>query len=103
MLVDIQEKEEEMSFPDFWDDQQKAQQTIDELNVMKNQYEPYIQFEEEIEEAKILFEMIEETEDEELAKELQQLLNRMEEEIDQFELLILLNDPYDKNNAILEL
>src|SRR5690625_2464160 len=50
-----------------------------------------------------MLEMVEETDDEELRNELIEGIKQLHEDAEDFELVILLSDPYDKNNAILEL
>src|SRR5690625_299278 len=103
MSVDIQEYTEQMAEPGFWDDQQKAQQMINESNDLKNKYESFIKLSDGIEEYQLMLEMVEETDDEELRNELIEGIKQLHEDAEDFELVILLSDPYDRNNAILEL
>ena len=64
MQVDIQEFEETMAMPDFWDDQDKAQGIISELNALKNKYDSFNNLVEGHEEYELMLEMVEETGDE---------------------------------------
>ncbi len=103
MSVDIQEYEVRMSEPGFWDDQQAAQALISESNDLKNTYDSFNQLSEGIEEVELMLEMVEETGDEELRSELAETVQELHEKTAAFELIILLSDSYDRNNAILEL
>src|SRR5699024_9641456 len=103
MSVDIQEYSERMAEPGFWDDPQKAQQVIDESNDIKNKYDSFMKLSDEVEEYQLMLEMVEETGDEDLNEELNEGIQQLHKETEDFELIILLSEPYDRNNAILEL
>ncbi|SRR5690625_1855465 len=92
-----------MSEPSFWDDRSEAQKVIDESNLLKGQVEAFEILEEKVADVEVLHEMINEEADEELIKELEKELADLKERIESFEIELLLNEPYDKNNAILEL
>lgn len=92
-----------MSEPSFWDDRSEAQKVIDESNLLKGQVEAFEILEEKVADVEVLHEMIKEEADEELIKELEKELADLKERIESFEIELLLNEPYDKNNAILEL
>lgn len=95
--------EEKMSAPDFWDDNDKAQGIIGELNAVKSVVEQYEKFASEQEDLQTMLELAEEEADESLEAELTQGVSKLVNEIGAFELQLLLNQPYDKLNAILEL
>lgn len=101
--TDIAEADHKMADPTFWDNQEKAQKVIKEANEKKEVYQTFSKMEETIEETKILLDMLKDEEDEDVRAEIEANLSDLEETIDQFELDMLLSDPYDKNNAILEL
>lgn len=92
-----------MSEPSFWDDRSEAQKVIDESNLLKGQVEAFEILEEKVADVEVLHEMINEEADEELIKELEKELADLKERIESFEIELLLSEPYDKNNAILEL
>lgn len=92
-----------MSNPNFWDDQKVAQQVIDDSNRIKNQVEQFEQMQAQIDDTEVLYEMVKEEADEELREELTSEIQSLSDSIAHFELQLLLNEPYDKNNAILEL
>lgn len=103
MQVDIREYEERMAQPNFWDDQQAAQTVINDLNDLKNKYDSFMELSDSVEEFELMLEMIEETGDEELRTELTAGLSEGKTKIADYELIMLLSEPYDRNNAILEL
>lgn len=103
MEVDIAEYDEQMSDPSFWNNQQVAQKVIDEANTVKSTYNAFRSMEEQVEEYKMMMEMLEEESDAGLRAELEQGVQSLEKEIEQFELEMLLSEPYDNNNAILEI
>ncbi|WP_154098179.1 peptide chain release factor 2 [Metasolibacillus sp. FSL K6-0083] len=99
----IQELDELMLMPDFWNDQQAAQTVINEANGIKaivNDYNELLATHENLE---MTIELLREEPDEDLQMELESELEQFEEKMEDFELQMLLADPYDKNNAILEL
>lgn len=103
MEVDIQELEETMTQPGFWDNQEEAQNVINELNDLKNKYDTYMKLSESHEEYALMLEMLEEVEDPDLMNEIEEGLQTLTQEVEDYELVMLLNGAYDKNNAILEL
>jgi len=92
-----------MSMPDFWNDQEKAQAIINEVNVLKDQVNEFHDLNETYENLEVAFELVKEEPDPELQADLEKELLEFTERMNQFELELLLNGPYDKNNAILEL
>jgi peptide chain release factor 2 len=92
-----------MSQNDFWNDNQKAQLVIDESNELKAQYETFRVLESQLEEVELLFELYQEESEAELLTELLALLADLTDKLATYELAMLLNEPYDHNNAILEI
>ncbi|WP_139377079.1 peptide chain release factor 2 [Halobacillus hunanensis] len=99
----IAELEEQMTEPGFWDDQDTAQQVINEVNGLKGLVHTLEDHEETHENLEVSYELVKEEEDEDLRAELEEQVEKLVSDLDQFELNILLSEPYDKNNAILEL
>lgn len=92
-----------MLMPDFWNDQQAAQVIINEANGIKaivNEYTDLISTHENLE---MTLELLKEEPDAELQEELGSELEEFQAKMADFELQMLLSEPYDKNNAILEL
>lgn len=90
-----------MAEPDFWNDNIAAQKTSQHLNTLKQTYETFHDMEELSEETEILEEMY--TEDESVKDELIQLLAKLDKIMIAYEMELLLSEPYDHNNAILEI
>ncbi|AJE54071.1 peptide chain release factor 2 [Paenibacillus polymyxa M1] len=92
-----------MAAPDFWDDNEKAQGVIAEMNAVKSSVDSYEQLRQEYEDAGMMVELAEEEGDEALVGEVENSIKSLLSKLEEFELQLLLNQPYDKLNAILEL
>lgn len=103
MEEDIAEAEHRMAEPGFWDNTEEAQKLINETNVYKEKFQQFNQFSEELEELEVMSEMQQEEFDTEIQEELVERLKLLSEKLSNYELSLLLNEPYDKNNAIIEL
>lgn len=103
MEEDIAQAEAQMAEPGFWDDAEAAQQVIGENNVRKEAYDQFHQLTDEVEELTVMEEMLEEESDSEMETELSERLQKLQEKMQSYELAMLLDEPYDRNNAILEL
>ncbi|WP_419892872.1 peptide chain release factor 2 [Oceanobacillus kimchii] len=99
----IAELEAEMADPSFWDDQNKAQSVIQETNGLKEYVNGFEEIEENLENLEVSYELVKEENDQELFEDLHAELQQFIKDINQFELQLLLSEPYDANNAILEL
>lgn len=86
---------------DFWDDQAKAQQLMQELNDLKSHLEQYYGWKNRLEDTKAIFELLELEHDESLAHEAQANIAQLNHELDRWELEQLLSGPYDENGAVL--
>lgn len=95
--------EEKMSAPDFWDDNEKAQSLIAEMNAVKSSVDEYEKLQQEYDDASMMAELADEEGDESLAAEIAEAVESLTKKLDDFELKLLLSQPYDKMNAILEL
>jgi peptide chain release factor 2 len=95
--------EEKMTAPDFWDDNDKAQGIIAELNAVKSVVEQYERLQTEQEDMQTMLELAEEEGDESLEEDIASGVRELVRKVSEFELQLLLNQPYDKLNAILEL
>ncbi|MED1419116.1 peptide chain release factor 2 [Bacillus sp. FSL W8-1127] len=99
----IAELDDIMMQPDFWNDQQKAQAIINEANGLKdlvNEYKDLLETQENLD---LTYELVKEENDTELKAELESELEDFTKRLNRYELELLLSEPYDKNNAILEL
>lgn len=92
-----------MSAPDFWDDNERAQKLISEMNAVKSVVTDFESLTSQYEDLQLMAELIEEENDESMAEELQEGIEQFIAKLESFELTLLLSNPYDKYNAILEL
>ncbi len=92
-----------MSVPTFWDDQNAAQVVINEANGLKEQVNEFEELASSYEDLEIAHELVKEEADADMQKELVKDTKDLIAKLNDFELQLLLNEPYDKNNAILEL
>ncbi|WP_229740648.1 peptide chain release factor 2 [Ornithinibacillus halotolerans] len=99
----IQELEHDMTAPGFWDDQNAAQTVISEVNGLKNFVNSFENIINQHEDLEVTYELAKEENDRELVDELIEELSNLKQEVNDFELQMLLSEPYDANNAILEL
>ncbi len=100
---EIAEAENEMAEPSFWDDNESAQATINQLNLLKDKYQQFTEMVDERDELELMLEMQHEEYDTETQKELEERCGFLQEKLQKYELDQLLSEPYDHNNAILEL
>ena len=92
-----------MAEPDFWNNQNKAQSTIDKNNALKSIVNEYYNLLNEVDDMNATRELLQEDYDEDMKIELEQDVEQFRKKIDQYELQLLLDGPHDANNAILEL
>ena len=89
--------------PNFWNDQNAAQVVINEANALKATVSEYTDLTDVQENLEMTVELLREEPDEDLLAELATELDDFKAKLADFELQLLLSEPYDKNNAILEL
>ena len=90
-----------MTEPDFWNDNIAAQKTSQELNELKMKYETFNNMQELSDETELYLEMLEE--DSSVQEELEETLEKLDKIMTSYEMTLLLSEPYDHNNAILEI
>lgn len=92
-----------MSEPNFWDDNEKAQKVIQQLNVAKATYQTIHDLEVQAEELVMYLDMYEEEEDEEVYRDAVTHAEQLKQSLEDYELKLLLSGPHDANSAILEI
>jgi len=92
-----------MSEPGFWDDNVAAQKVIDENNALKAAFESFHEISDQYDELEVMLEMQQDDFDPDMQLELEEQVEVLKEKISSYELDMLLSEPYDANNAILEL
>ena len=93
----------EMSSPTFWDDTRKAQGLVQERAELARTVTTFKELAGRAEETRLLWEMATEAGDESVTAEIQESLKQLGEELEAFELKIILSRPQDKKNAILSI
>ncbi|PNJ96297.1 peptide chain release factor 2 [Cylindrospermopsis raciborskii C04] len=97
----IQDLEQISAQPEFWEDQNQAQQTLQELNDLKSHLDQYYHWQTDLEDTKAVVELLELEADEGLLQEAETTINQMHRDLDQWELQQLLSGPYDSQGAVL--
>ena len=90
-----------MTEPDFWDDNIAAQKTSQELNELKQKYDTFNTMQELSDETELYLEMLDE--DSSVQSDLEESLEKLDKIMTGYEMTLLLSEPYDRNNAILEI
>lgn len=73
------------------------------MNALKDLVEEFSSLEERFDNLEVTYELLKEEPDDELQAELVEEAKKLMKDFSEFELQLLLNEPYDQNNAILEL
>ncbi|MCF7812747.1 peptide chain release factor 2 [Candidatus Gracilibacteria bacterium] len=97
--AELEKRRGEMNQPDFWGDQEKAQKTSQKAAHLEKFIEQWKGIESNLKALPELIESANETEQ----KELQQEVERLEEQIQKGETELLLSGPYDQGGVILSL
>lgn len=95
---ELEKLEEQIVVPDFWNDQEKAQKTVQMRSRLERQINRQESFETGISDAEVLFEFAET--DASSLNELNELISRLEREVGEAETEMLLSGETDANNAI---
>jgi peptide chain release factor 2 len=93
----------EMSSPSFWEDTRKAQALVQERAELARTVTTFKDLASRAEEIRLLWEMATEAGDESVTGEIQDGLKQIGEEVEAFELKIILSRPQDKKNAIMSI
>lgn len=101
--VQVSKLEEIMTATDFWNDQNSAQKVINESNYLKEQIDMTEQLAKQFDDLNIMFGLAIEENDESFLKEIEKGVKDFRKKLLEFELQLLLSEPYDRNNAILEI
>ena len=102
-LSEIKTLEDIINSPSFWDDNEKAQETIDKVVNLKNSTGNIIDIKKSIMDDIEMISMLEEEMDEDIYNFVKSDLNGISDLVSKFELESLLNGEYDSNNCILEI
>lgn len=96
--AELEKSEAQISEPDFWNDQEKAQKIVQQRSRIEKALAQQENFETGISDAEVLFEFAET--DENSVRELENLIVRLDKETSEAETQSLLSGETDANNAI---
>lgn len=99
----VNELEEKMAEPGFWEDLDRAQDIIEQVNNLKGSIKQVSDIEDLLEDLEILILLGEEDEDKGLWDEIKNKLSLVEKKVETLSLALLLNEKYDSYNAIVSL
>ncbi|MGV2831310.1 peptide chain release factor 2 [Myxosarcina sp. GI1(2024)] len=101
LTAKIEDLEQLAAQPDFWDDNISAQKVLQQLSDLKTNLEQYHQWQKTLEDTEAIAELLELEVDEALALEAEANLEKLQKELDAWELQQLLSGTYDTKGAIL--
>lgn len=87
--------------PDFWNDQERAQQMMREMRILKDVITKYDTLREEFENLEIAYELS--AEEKEYEKEVTNIIKTLLLKTDAMEVETMLSEPYDQHSAILSI
>ncbi len=99
----ISEIEKKMSRPDFWDDRIGAEKTVKSLKKFKKRYDPFQSMSADVQSLTELVSLGNTEEDPALIGEIAPELERLEQELDRFELQVLLSGEHDDDDALMNI
>lgn len=100
---EIAELEATMARPDFWDDPEAAQSTVQKLKALKTTIDAPQRLMAELVDGQTLVEMAQEEADEGMEDEVTTVVEDLEEKLIEVELQCMLKDPRDSKNAIISI
>jgi len=92
-----------MSNTGFWDDQERARKISEDLSSLKEDIDTAKKITQSQEELEAFLAILQEEKDNELEAEAEKKLAQTKKYLDKLETQLILSDPYDKKNAILEI
>src|SRR5690349_5407220 len=92
-----------MGSPDFWNNQESAQQVVQQVKALKNWVEPFEALSARVRSARELSELLDAEPDAEMEAEVSREVSRIGDELEEFRLRSLLSHPDDFRDAQLEI
>ena len=99
----INELESEMLDSNFWNDKEHSESVVSELNNLKNTINGVSMVKNEINDALELIEMLKLESNDDVKKELESSITKLEDEVSSLEINLLLSGEYDKCDAIIDI
>ena len=101
--AEIAKIESQMAAPDFWNDSESAQASVQKLKALKTSVAAPEELRVELEDAQALVELAQEEGEESMGAEIAEITEQLEEKLMEVELSSLLGDPRDQKNAIVNI
>ncbi len=98
-LDEIDSLEREMNNPTFWDDRENSDKVINKINELKKMTETISKVRKDVQDTTELLEVL----DESMVDDLNRTIEEFDKTLDELEINLLLDGPYDKNNCIVEI
>ena len=99
----LAELEKEQENPEVWQDLEKSTKIGKEISALRNKITAYENGATALSDAEDVIDLIEETEDESLIPELDEMISAAEKDIEDMRIRAILKGPYDNHNAMLAL
>ncbi len=99
----INELESEMLDSNFWNDKEHSESVVSELNNLKNTINGVSKVKNEINDALELIELLKLESNDDVKKELENSITKLEDEVSSLEINLLLSGEYDKCDAIIDI
>ena len=93
--------EKETLRPDFWNDNESAQEIMREINTRRNNLDQWQSFYKRLKSIEEVLELTEKENDQQLLGDVHSEINALSKELDEIEFQAMLNDSDDHLNAIL--
>ena len=87
----------------FWNNHEKAEQTLTELNSLKEQTNKIEALQRDIENNLEILKLLEQEEEKSLLEDIEKSVLDITNRLEEFQFLLMLNGPYDKNNCIIDI
>jgi peptide chain release factor 2 len=94
---------EQTEMKEFWDDHESAQKLLKEKKAIENKLSEYKDLEQELEDIDTLISLAEETQDESVVPEIEEMYQRVVGDAETLRIKTLLKGEYDQNNAIMHI
>ena len=95
--------QKETESPDFWTDKERKDTVLSEISTKKETIDNVEQIKTKITDSLELLELLELEYDAEISEQIEKTLVELPQKMEELNLLLLLNGPYDKNNCILDI